>query len=400
MDSYLQTDPPNIRRVGLTEDAPSAVPVEGYLDDSFIDRTSPRLKGTPLTGAGLGEKPIPKNYVPARGAVIPEIVTRQRVIGPSGRDHGAVVSVIVPAGPAFAWQEEKPIDKTVATMEVHRGQASAIADMLAETISAMAFENDLMVPEGSEGIPVDPNNPLGGRLGGIDLFGRFFAAEPALSPQGFADTMQAFASSSLDPMETVTQALELVIQQLPEGAKKEKAKASMQPLKDVLKKAMGDIDALFKEVTTPPEATGTDTILKDEAFDTQGAAVLDGQVTGQAPSEWGQARDAVLRHCGWHGFSGFSFGLDQLGYQAHPESVFGTSCRSEDPLMWHWYLQQKQSNFAQAIEKIDLMLTEPMTDAQRLDRTSFREALIKLRDEGEQPMKEPSYPRPQNNGSV
>lgn len=281
MDSYLQTDPSNIRSVGIGEDAPSATPVEGYLDDSFIDRTSPRLKTTPLTGAGLGEKPVPKNYVPARGAVIPEIVTRQRVIGPNGRDHNAVVSVIVPAGPAYAWQEKEPVDKTVATIEVQRGQAGPIADMLADTISAMAFENDLMVPEGSEGIPVDPNNPLGG-LGGLDPLGQFFAADPALSPEGFANTMQAFADSSLDPFQTVTSALELVIEKLPEGPKKEKAKASMQPLKELLKKAMEDIDSLFNQVSA--EATGNETIIKDEAFDTQNSQVQTPVADKQEPN--------------------------------------------------------------------------------------------------------------------
>lgn len=241
MDPYIQDE--------SVHEAPAhlSTPVQGYLDDSFIDRTAPRLKGVPLTGASLGEKP--QNYVPTPGAVIPEVLIQQRVIGPKGRDYNAVVSVIVPDS-----------DKVVSTLEISREKAGAVADLLADAIAATAFANRLMIPEGQgrgQGIPVDSRNPLGG-LGWPD----------PLSPEGFAEMMQAFASSPLDPLQTVPKALELIVEGLPEGPKKEKAKASLVQFKEIMKKAMTDIEAVLKEITSEPE---NENILKDEAFDTQSA---------------------------------------------------------------------------------------------------------------------------------
>jgi len=175
---------------------PLSTPVESYLDKSFLDQTSPRLKqDVPLPGKGPA--PVLRPLVPAEGAVILEVLTRHKVIGPKGRDFDATVQVVVPSTPSPG----QLFDKTVTQLVVPGAQAGALAGMLADTIAAMAFENKLMVPEGTQtaqgytGVgsfghrvvwPTDEFGDLQGHVdplhqAGLGAFNDFFAAVPGYS---------------------------------------------------------------------------------------------------------------------------------------------------------------------------------------------------------------------------
>lgn len=259
---------------------PLSTPVESYLDKPFLDQTSPRLKqDVPLTGHGHGPAPKPRSFVPVEGAVILEVVTRHKVIGPKGRDFGATVQVVVPGR----------IDKTVALMDVPGTQAGAVANMLADTIAAMAFENDLMVPEGTQqqgigqGYPLDPNNILGGfgsiggPLGGGEFspFNQFFGIPPEAAAlfvnadfvKGFSLSEEAYHTGNWQP---VKDAIAESLNKMPEGKRE-----AFRPIAEAI---MNSVEKLFpKKAAETPAQEGTPSAVFPDDTDPPAppAAVLD-----------------------------------------------------------------------------------------------------------------------------
>lgn len=262
-NSYLTIEEPTEGdpRVSPASTGPHSTPIEGYLDKPFLDQTSPRLKkdGSPEDALQL-EKNRPKNYVPAEGAVIPEVITRQRVIGPKGRDHNATVTVVVPMRDHF---NRDCGEKNVASIEVPNTQAGSIAAMLADTIAAMAFENKLMVEEQiGQGIPVDPNDPLGGLgwshpFGAPSMFNQFFNPTEPATMVDMAIQMGILAE---DPS-VVNRMMEELISRLPE-ADREKGRERFTKMMEILNKAKAEIEALAPKeegaATGTPSATFPD----------------------------------------------------------------------------------------------------------------------------------------------
>lgn len=234
---------------------PHSTPVESYLDDSFLDKTSPRLKqDVPLTGRGPGAPPKLEPFVPVEGAVILEVLTRHKVIGSKGRDFDATVQVVVPGIPEIG----RLYDKTVSSIVVPGAQAGEIASLLADTIASMAFENDLMVPEsaaqkGQEGIGQGWPPPGG------DLFGMFFEGQDPMEA-GVRMGMQAAKNGDISAIQALFDAAK------PHASEKKNAAAArlMEMIKEAqeLSKILDEPD----EISADPE----NTVLKDEAYDMQG----------------------------------------------------------------------------------------------------------------------------------
>ena len=285
----------NQQQVPAYAHAASSTPVEGYLDDSFLDRTSPRLKEQ---AAGEAQMPPPaRRLVPREGAVIVEVVVRHRVMNKDGRDYGAVVRTVVPSGHAFGGHE-----KVVGQLNVPGPQAGEIAVLLTDTIAAMAYENGIMVPEDrlrgggiGQGFPLDPSDPLGGLgfMAGNQFvhadkgpFSQFFGPPPEIdlslfftvgaraagAPEGVAESflekvggfflnegmqmgLEAHRTGNYEPIIAKAQQM---IMECPAGAKRD---------------ALLELFYLFlkhQEVLIQKKPTDApDTVLKDEAYDTQ-----------------------------------------------------------------------------------------------------------------------------------
>ncbi len=357
---------------------PLATPIEGFMDKSFLERTAPRLRGSydhpdNLLGATHGEKHRPAGpLVPVEGAVILEVVTRHRVAGPEGRDYGATVSVVTPG---FGMEPEK----CVAQMKTPGPQAGEIAIMLTDVIAAMAIENDLMQIKGQERSPLNEGH-------GFSVVSGFPVHPYPVGPLGeafepsaktYADMMTEFASSSLDPMSTMTQALDIIFDRMPDGEKKENLRAKKDSLVEVVKKAFSEIQELLPDGPS----------IKDEAFDTQADPAY--------KSLYGKTFCYVNTHNGYMSrHAGFA---NRNGYQAHPLSLFGA--HPEDPISWSWYQNQKQNNFVEVTDKLDKY--NPDTENGVHDKALYIAALMKLRVEGEQPLQDGVTPPSEGNtGSV
>lgn len=246
---------------------PTSTPVESYMDKSFIDRTSPRLKQQPEEQQAQGLiRHQPK--VVKEGTVVLEVVTRHRVMNREGRDYGATVQVIVPSAMSTRYSGSQERDKVVAMMNCPGGQASDIAMFVGDAIEAMVQENGMMVPEkeanpGFMGMGDAYPTELG-RTGFEGMAG--FPVDDPLSAESLADTMQDYAETQLDPVETTMEAIGIVVNRLPPGDKRDRAIQSMGKIRELLEDAGRKIKEVMQEPSVQEETAG---IIKDEAFDTQ-----------------------------------------------------------------------------------------------------------------------------------
>lgn len=241
------------------------IPIEGYLDESFIHRTSPRLNQGKVNP---NQEPLRRqpNKVVKDGTVVCEVVTRHRVMNRDGRDYGATVQVVVPA-PLIPYEGRAEHEKVVAMMNCPGGQASEIAVFVGDAIAAMVEEN-LMVSEEEQNKERKQHNQ-------IDI-SQCLGKDP-LAPSAdevmqdvMADLKAGYITAKdaamyiMDASSDVKDMLPFLDMLLTEmGSHPDKNPDEVQQLRELAEK--------LKQMYGSKEEDGPS--IKDEAADTQGASV-------------------------------------------------------------------------------------------------------------------------------